>query len=114
MATARAMLERRRASRVFLSIPISVSTKTPQNEELHAPAIATALSRCGALLRVPFSTALDSRVHIVHGHSQETREARVVRVSDCQDDGSYELGVELFHPGHNFWGVRFPDEQYFR
>lgn len=109
MATARAMIERRRSSRVPICIPVKISSKTP-NAPLHAPAEAIAVSRCGALLRVPFSPELGSRLDILHGHSQETREARVVRVNPSQTDGLFELGVEILYPGRNFWGVQYPDE----
>jgi hypothetical protein len=109
MATARAMLERRRSSRVPISIPVKISSSAP-NEQIHASAEAIAVSRCGALLRVPFSPELGSRLDILHGHSQETREARVVRVTPSQADGLFDLGVEILYPGRNFWGVQFPDE----
>ncbi len=55
MASARAMIERRRASRVAASIPVKV---LPSGIEGHVPgdaAEAIGISRCGALLRAAFS-----------------------------------------------------------
>jgi hypothetical protein len=107
MATARAMLERRRASRVWIRIPVTVFSTGHQGQPTDARAEAIAVSRCGALLRVPLSPALGSRIEVVHGLSQETQQFRVVRVCP-KEDGQYELGVEMLHPGRNFWGIPFP------
>jgi hypothetical protein len=109
MATARAMIERRRASRVLIRIPVQVLGDGTQGESLDTPAEAIAVSRFGALLRAPFSPALGSRIEVLNGMSQETQEFRVVRVRDA-NDGIYELGVETLYPARNFWGVDFPDE----
>ena len=111
MASARAMIERRRSSRVSASIPVTVfhATHDPKPE---ARTQATSISRCGALLCVPFSPALGSRIEIQHGISQELREFRVVRVRAAKSEGQFELGVEILHPGVNFWGVQFPDEHH--
>jgi hypothetical protein len=116
MASARAMIERRRSSRVPASIPVKISRNsthaaTPDAQpETHAE--ATAISRCGALLRVPFCVDLGSHIAVQHLVSEETRECRVVRVSPPKHDGLFELGVEILHPARNFWGIPFPDERH--
>ena|SRR5665213_604899 len=110
MASARAMIERRRASRVSASIPVKV---LPGGSEAHASgdaAEAIGISRCGALLRAAFSPVLGSRIHLQNGVSKETREFRVVRVSSRRADGLFDLGLEILNPSRNFWGVEFPDE----
>jgi hypothetical protein len=109
MATARAMIERRRASRVLIRIPIKVFSDGTQGQGLDTPAEAIAVSRFGALLRAPFSPTLGSRIEVLNGMSQETEEFRVVRVRDASD-GIFELGIEILYPARNFWGVHFPDE----
>jgi hypothetical protein len=112
MASTRAMLERRRSSRLKIRIPVKVLSPagTVAEKHLHHPAEAIAISRTGALLRVPFSPELGSRIEILHGVSDERREFRVVQVSKQNADGLFELGVEMLHPTRNFWGVQFPDE----
>jgi len=110
MATARAMLERRRSSRVVSCIPVNVRSKPHEGQPVQAPAEAVAVSRCGALLRVPLSPALGSRIEVRHEISHETQEFRVVRISPGED-GLYELGVEMLCPGHNFWGIPLPGER---
>jgi len=112
MSSARAMLERRRASRVRIRIPVKIFSNGPQGQPLDLPGEAIAVSRTGALvhMRAPFSPPLGTRVEILNGLSQETRECRVIRVSEPKMDGPMELGLELLYPGRNFWGIQFPDE----
>jgi hypothetical protein len=110
MATARAMLERRRSSRVHIRIPVRVHSKTG-GEPREASAEAISVSRTGALLRLPFLPELGSRIEVLHGDSQEVREFRVISVRERKVHGHFELGVEILHPARNFWGISFPDER---
>jgi len=110
MSSARAMLERRRSSRVLIRIPVKIFTNDAKGQPLDAPAEAVAISRHGALLRGHLRPALGTRIEVLNSISQETREFRVVRVSDPQEDGFTELGVEILYPGRSFWGVQFPEE----
>ena len=109
MASARAMIERRRSSRVPLSIPIKVYSREGGGELVDSPAEVLAVSRYGARLRLPFLPLLGSRIEILHGHSHEVREFRVISAKDAGEAG-FELGVEILYPTRNFWGVTFPDE----
>ncbi|MFI5105062.1 MAG: hypothetical protein ACHP79_09090 [Terriglobales bacterium] len=111
MATAKAMLERRRASRVLIRIPVKLFSKGAFGTPLDTPAEAIAVSRYGALLRAPYSPDLGSRIEVLNGLSQETQEFRVIRISDAKEDGQYELGIETLYPTNNFWGIQFPDER---
>ena len=106
------MLERRRSSRLKTRIPVKVFPPpgAASDRNSHHSAEAIAISRTGALLRVPFSPELGSRIEILHGLSDERREFRVVQVSKQKADGLFELGVEMLYPARNFWGVKFPDE----
>ncbi|MGC2422357.1 MAG: hypothetical protein WA405_12010 [Candidatus Acidiferrales bacterium] len=109
MATARAMIERRRSSRVLIRIPVRILGDGAHGEPLGAPAEAIAISHNGALLRAAFSPALGSRIEVLNVRSQEIREFRVIRVSHSPVDASFDLGVEILHPARNFWGVSLPD-----
>jgi len=110
MATTRAMIERRRASRVPIRVPITVFGDNADGQPVETPAVAVGVSRCGALLRVPFCPEIGARIRVVNDLSQETREFRVIRVSELKRDGTREIGVEILYPARNFWGVRFPDD----
>jgi PilZ domain len=111
MATARAMLERRRSSRVHIRIPVRVHSQEHDGESRYAYAEAISVSRTGALLRLPFLPELGSRIEILHGESQERREFRVISVRDKKEHGPFELGCEILYPARNFWGISFPDER---
>jgi hypothetical protein len=111
MASARVMIERRRSSRLMARIPVTVFPGSQERQPV-ARTEATAISRCGALLCVPFSPAPGTRLEVQHGLSQEMREFRVVRVNVAKSDGLFELGVEILHPTRNFWGIQFPDEDF--
>lgn len=108
MATARAMLERRRSRRILIRIPVRI-LGAAHDEPLGTPAEAIAISQTGALLRAAFSPALGSRIEVLNVRSQEIREFRVIRVNRSAADASFELGVEILHPARNFWGVSLPD-----
>jgi hypothetical protein len=110
MASACAMIERRRSSRVAVRIPIKILSQGDHGTILDASAEAIAVSRCGALLRVPSALAPGSRLEVLNRHSQESREFRVIRVNDTKTRGLFEWGVEILYPSVNFWGVQFPDE----
>jgi len=110
MATARAMLERRRSSRVRIHIPVKVLRREPGGELRDAPAEVLSVSRTGALLRLSFLPEMGSRIEILNGASHEVREFRVVCVRDRKEHGPFDLGVEILYPARNFWGVQFPDE----
>jgi hypothetical protein len=111
MATARAMLERRRSSRVQTSIPVTVVRSETNEQQDDTSAEVISVSRCGALLRLPFLPELGSRIKIQHGVSQEVRDFRVISLRD-QHEGLFNLGVEILYPARNFWGIQFPDERH--
>jgi hypothetical protein len=110
MATACPMIERRRSSRVAVRIPLTILSQGDQGVLLDAPAETIAVSRCGALVRVRSSLVPGTRLKVLNGHSQESREFRVIRVKDTSTRGLFEWGVEILYPSINFWGVQFPDE----
>jgi hypothetical protein len=126
MATARAVLERRRSSRIQIQIPVKVVRSETRDTSVNAlsetPAEAVSVSRYGALLRMPFLPDLGSRIEILHDVSQEVREFRVISVrneivkrdsaGNKEPQKFFELGVEILYPAQNFWGVRFPDDRH--
>jgi hypothetical protein len=111
MATTRAMLERRRSSRVFIRIPVQLFSNGVDGEPLVTLAEAIAVSRCGALVRASLEPGLGSRLEVLNGISQETQEFRVIRVSHTKDPGVFELGLEMLYPARKFWGIQFPDDR---
>ena len=112
MACARAMLERRRSSRVQTKIPVRIVSSSDDGQSRDAAAETLSVSRYGALIRVPFLPPMGSRIEVLHGLSNEKREFRVISSRGAKDHGPFELGVEIYYPARNFWGVQFPDERH--
>lgn len=112
MASARAMIERRRSSRVPIRIPVKVYHSITDGDLLDIPAEAVSVSQHGALLRAPFVPEVGARIEVLHGHSHELREFRVISVRRPVEEGLFELGVEIFHPMRDFWGALFPGKRY--
>ncbi len=110
MASTAARIERRRATRLLIRIPVKVFSNTLDGNPVNANAEAVAVSRCGALLRAPLAPAPGTRIEVLNGLSQEVQEFRVIRVGHAKEDGVFDLGVEMLFPQKNFWGLQFPGE----
>jgi PilZ domain len=112
MACARAVLERRRSSRVQTKIPVRIVANGDDGQSRDGAAETLSVSRHGALIRVPFLPPMGSRIELQHGLSNEKREFRVISSRGGEEHGPFELGVEIYYPARNFWGVHFPDERH--
>ncbi len=110
MASISARVERRRASRVLIRIPIKVFSNDFAGKPIHASAEAVAVSRFGALLRAPLDPSLGTILEILNGLNEQVKEFRVVRVAKTTQEGLFELGVEMIQPATAFWGIHFPTE----
>jgi len=111
MASARAMLERRRASRLWTRIPVQVFSSEADGALLDDVAQAISVSRCGVLLRTCCHPDIGSRITLHHPVSGQAREFRVIRVTGPGQDGRFEVGAEMLYPERDFWGLRFPGDR---
>jgi len=110
MASTSPMVERRRASRVLIRIPVKLFSNDASGQPVRASAEAVAVSRFGALLRAPFEPGLGTIIEILNGLNEEVNEFRVIRVARGGTDGLFDLGVEMLQPRGTFWGIHFPNE----
>jgi hypothetical protein len=110
MASTSPFVERRRASRVLIRIPIKVFGNEPGGPQINASAEAVTVSRFGALLRAPLDPALGTTLEILNALNEEIKQFRVVRVMRTTHEGLFELGVEMLNPATAFWGIPFPSE----
>ena len=111
MASARAMIERRRSGRIPVRIPVKIFSDSIHSMPHGTLAEAIAVSRYGGLIRVSYPLTLGSRLEVMNVVSQEIREFRIVRARESKEKGYFEIGVEILHPTRNFWGVQFPGER---
>jgi len=110
MATTRAMLERRRASRLRTGIPVHIFSGEADGALLDDIAETISVSRCGALLRTSCRPEIGARITLHHAISGRSRECRVIRIVGPGKDGRFEVGVEIFYPEQDFWGLHFPGD----
>jgi hypothetical protein len=109
MATS-ARIERRRAPRILIRIPIKVFSNDTSGNPIRAAAEAVTVSRVGALLWAPIDPALGTVIEVFNSLNEEVKEFRVVRVVKSARDGIFELGVEMLEPFEGYWGIHFPNE----
>src|SRR5262245_8717984 len=84
-------MERRRSQRIAASISVMLGVEA----DPPVSAIAIDVSRHGARLRSPRVVPPDATLWLQHEPTSAWVRARVVRASEPQPDGSYELGVEF-------------------
>ncbi len=102
------MHDKRRSERVLLRIPVQIRGVAEDGSAVTESAQTVVVSRFGALLRVASRLKLASPLSITHGLSQQAEEFKVVWISDKQDEGRWDIGVEAATTVEEFWGVRFP------
>ena len=110
MASTSPFVERRRASRVLIRIPIKIFGNDTGGVHIDASAEAVTVSRFGALLRAPLEPSRGTTLEILNALNEEMKEFRVVRVMKTVHEGLFELGVEMLNPATAFWGIPFPSE----
>jgi hypothetical protein len=110
MSTSLAQIERRRAPRILIRIPIKVFTSDGTGNPIRAAAEAVTVSSVGALLWAPIEPGLGTVLEVFNSLNEEVQEFRVVRVVKSARDGVFELGVEMLQPLDGFWGIHFPNE----
>jgi hypothetical protein len=110
MASISPRVERRRATRVLIRIPIRVFSNDIAGQPIHASAEAVAVSRFGALLRAPLDPALGTVLEVLNAMNEQVKEFRVIRVAKTAQEGLFDVGVEMIQPAAAFWGIHFPTE----
>ncbi len=110
MATTSARIERRRAPRILIRIPVKVYSNDGSGHPIRAAAEAVTVSRVGALLWAPIDPALGTVIEVFNSLNEDVKEFRVVRVAKSTREGVFELGVEMLQPRDGFWGIHFPNE----
>ena len=78
MASASAQIERRRASRLLIRIPVSLVSNDNGGQRIYASAEAVTISRFGALLRTPIEPDSGSVLEILNSLNEEVKEFRVI------------------------------------
>jgi hypothetical protein len=100
-------VERRKASRYQVSIPVEVSWSGPEGKAIKEPATARQVNGNGGILEMVNYPDIGTRVSITNFLSAATSEARVLASPSTREGVSSGIVVELIVPNESFWGVNF-------
>ena len=98
-------VERRKAQRFPVSVPIEVSWRSPEGMALKEQAIARQVNANGGQLEMSSYPDIGSRITITNFLSAEAAEARVLATPQTREGVSHGIIVELIAPSESFWGV---------
>ncbi|MGA2844479.1 MAG: hypothetical protein ABSF68_03560 [Candidatus Acidiferrales bacterium] len=102
---------RRRSMRVLLSVPISVSGKTVQNQDFSEETRTLVVNAHGALISLAAPVVANQTIFVSNNATQETEECRIVYLGNTQA-GKAQMGVEFLSPSPSFWQIDFPPEDW--
>ena len=102
---------KRRSSRVFARVPVSVKGKTNEGRTFRETSETILVSAHGCLLYLNHTTDENAIVLITNPVSEEELECRIMFVGDSSKKGQ-RIGLEFLTPAPHFWGIDFaPDWQ---
>ena len=100
--------EKRRSSRILLSIPLLVEGKDSKGLEFQSEARTLVLNRHGGRIRANRRLDAGQTIRITNLMGRRSSDFRVVGpVSPVSDRGG-EYGVEYLDAGQDIWGIQFP------
>jgi len=102
---------RRRSMRVLLSVPITVSGKSPDNKIFIEDTRTLVVNAHGALISLAAPVVADQKVTVSNKATHQTLECRVVYVGS-QQAGKAQMGIEFVKPSPTFWQVDFPPDDW--
>ncbi len=102
----------RRSTRVSCSIPVEVSGRDANGQEVHEKTTSNLVNKHGACISVSHQFSLGSEVVVKVPHTGRQQRCRVAWVSSVPRAGAIcQIGVEL-ERAENIWGVDFPPEDW--
>jgi hypothetical protein len=98
---------KRRSSRVFIRMTVSVKGRNLEGRNFRKPAQTIVLNAHGGLFYLDEDLAMGAELVIINPETEEEQECRVVFLGGASDKGQ-RIGVEFLTPAPHFWGVEFP------
>jgi hypothetical protein len=102
---------RRRSMRVLLSVPITVSGKTKDNEDFSEDARTLVVNAHGALISLAAKLVADQQITMSNRSTRKSQECRVVYVGNMPS-GKVQMGIEFLGPCPSFWQIDFPPDDW--
>ena len=97
--------ERRRSSRVFLNIVVTVGMEAPGGEWQLTEAYTLSVSAHGGLLEMGVKVAIGQKLLLINARTGTKQEARVVGVSRSPSH-QYAVAIEFLDPSAAFWPIQ--------
>lgn len=97
--------------RVLLSVPITVSGKTTENQIFIEDTRTLVVNAHGALISLGAHVAAEQQVVVSNKATHQTLECRVVYVGNAQA-GKAQMGIEFVKPSPIFWQIDFPPDDW--
>ncbi len=98
-------VERRKAKRFPVTVPIEVSWRSPEGMVMKEQAIARQVNGNGGHLEMSTYPDVGSRITLTNFLSAEAAEARVLATPQSREGVSHGIVAELIVPNESFWGV---------
>src|SRR5437879_8010901 len=98
-------VERRKAQRFPVTVPIEVSWRGLDGIAIKEQAIARQVNANGGQLEMSIYPEVGNRITLTNFLSAETAEARVLATPHSREGVSHGIVVELIVSSESFWGV---------
>jgi hypothetical protein len=98
-------VERRKAQRFPVTVPIEASWRGPEGIAVKEQAIARQVNANGGMLEMSTYPEVGSRITLTNFLSAEAAEARVLATPYSREGVSHGIVIELIIPSDSFWGV---------
>jgi hypothetical protein len=98
-------VERRKAQRFPVTVPIEASWRGPEGKAIKEQAIARQVNANGGMLEMSTYPEVGSRITLTNFLSAEAAEARVLATPYSREGVSHGIVIELIVPSDSFWGV---------
>lgn len=98
-------VERRKARRFPVTVPIEVSWRSPDGMAIKEQAIARQVNANGGQLEMSTYPDVGMRITLTNFLSAEAAEARVLATPQSREGVAHGIIVELIVPSESFWGV---------
>jgi hypothetical protein len=98
-------VERRKAQRFPVTVPIEASWRGPDGKAIKEQAIARQVNANGGMLEMSTYPEVGSRIALTNFLSAEAAEARVLATPYSREGVSHGIVIELIVPSDSFWGV---------
>jgi len=98
-------VERRKARRFPVTVPIEVSWRSPDGAAIKEQAMAKQVNANGGQLEMSTYPDVGSRITLTNFLSAETTDARVLATPQSREGVSHGIIIELITPSESFWGV---------